>query len=363
MSHNRTPGAQIDWVADRDSWRVNPESMTKMAEVTMRAMLEAGAHFGHQTRFRNPKMSPYIFGERNKIHIINLEKTLPMFRGVLDFVRQLANDGGVVVFVGTKRAARDPIAQAALRCEMPYVNQRWLGGTLTNFRTLRQSVRRLADLRTMADDGTLERLSKRESSKIKREMDKLERALGGIQKMENLPDALFVIDVGKESIAVREANRLNIPVIAVVDTNYSPEPIQYMFPGNDDAISAIALYANAVSDAIIEGRALAPMAEVNGEEFVELDGSGEPMAPAEKPGRPARTRKIRTANTGRGGRPTVAAAPVTASIPDETSASTGDPMATPPVEESVAPKPESTKRRRRRTVSPSGSEPPEQGND
>ncbi|MHB1544137.1 MAG: 30S ribosomal protein S2 [Gammaproteobacteria bacterium] len=329
----------------------------------MRTMLEAGVHFGHQTRFRNPKMSPYIFGERNKIHIINLEKTLPMFRSALDFIRRLANDGGVVVFVGTKRAARDPIAQAALRCDMPYVNQRWLGGTLTNFRTLRQSVRRLADLRTMAEDGTLERLSKRESSKIKREMDKLERALGGIQKMENLPDALFVIDVGKESIAVREANRLNIPVVAVVDTNYSPEPIQYMFPGNDDAISAIGLYADAIADAIIEGRALAPVAEVNGEEFVELDGSGEPMASAEQTNRPSRSRKARSRSTGRAVRVAASADPAPAKTVDPVPDSVGVSETPPAVDEAAASKPDSVKPRRRRVAPSSGGESPESAHD
>ncbi|EQD34294.1 30S ribosomal protein S2 [mine drainage metagenome] len=334
-----------------------------MTDVTMRAMLEAGVHFGHQTRFRNPKMSPYIFGERNKIHIINLEKTLPMFRSALDFVRRLANDGGVVVFVGTKRAARDPIAQAALRCDMPYVNQRWLGGTLTNFRTLRQSVRRLADLRTMAEDGTLERLSKRESSKIKREMDKLERALGGIQKMENLPDALFVIDVGKESIAVREANRLHIPVVAVVDTNYSPEPIQYMFPGNDDAISAIGLYANAVADAVVEGRAAAPVAEVNGEEFVELDGSGAPMASAEPANRPARSRKGRSTSTGRATRVAAPTEVALAKASDPLPNPAADSETPPPAEQTGAPKPDPVKRRRRRAMSPSGGESPESTHD
>ncbi len=252
-----------------------------MTEVTMRSMLEAGVHFGHQTRFRNPKMAPYIFGERNRIHIINLEKTLPLFRQALDYMRKLASDGGIVVFVGTKRAAREAVAQAALRCGMPYVNQRWLGGTLTNFRTLRQSVKRLSDLKAMGEDGRLEKLSKREASQLRREMDKLEKALGGLQKMENLPDALLVIDVGKESIAVREANRLNIPVVAVVDTNYSPEQVDYPFPGNDDAISAIELYVNAMADSILEGRAQAPASVVNAEEFVELDETGKPVSTPE----------------------------------------------------------------------------------
>lgn len=338
-----------------------------MTEVTMRAMLEAGVHFGHQTRFRHPKMSPYIFGERNKIHIINLEKSLPLFRHALDFVRRLASDGGVVLFVGTKRAARDPIAQAALRCDMPYVNQRWLGGTLTNFRTLRQSVRRLADLRTMAEDGTLERLSKSESSKIRREMDKLERALGGIQKMESLPDALFVIDVGKESIAVREANRLEIPVVAVVDTNYSPEPVQYMFPGNDDAISAIALYANAVADTIIEGRAAAPAAEVNGEEFVELDGSGALMGSGESSTRAGRTRKGRGAGTSRSPRgATAAPAPRRAPQPpsgaavEEATAASREPA---PSAETDPPKTDPAKRKRRRVVGAQDEKNPETTHD
>jgi small subunit ribosomal protein S2 len=266
-----------------------------MTDVTMRSMLEAGVHFGHQTRFRNPKMAPYIFGERNRIHIINLEKTLPLFRQAMDYLRKLASDGGIVVFVGTKRAARDPVAQAALRCGMPYVNQRWLGGTLTNFRTLRQSVKRLSDLKAMGEDGRLEKLSKREASQLRREMDKLGKALGGLQKMENLPDALLVIDVGKENIAVREANRLNIPVVAVVDTNYSPEQVDYPFPGNDDAISAIELYVNAMADAILEGRAQAPASVVNAEEFVELDETGKPVSTLEVVQRKASSRGGRQA--------------------------------------------------------------------
>ena len=244
-----------------------------MPEITMRQMLEAGVHFGHQTRYWNPKMAPYIYGERGHIHIINLEKTLPLLKEALGFVSRLAADNGVILFVGTKRAARDIIGEEARRCGMPYVNHRWLGGTLTNFRTIRQSIKRLKDLEAMAEDGTFDRLGKKEVMRLRRQMEKLERSLGGVKEMEDLPDAVFVVDVGHEKIAVHEANRLGIPVVGIVDTNNSPEGIDYVIPGNDDAIRAIRLYASAVADAVIEGRSSVAVAggEAPEDEFVEVE--------------------------------------------------------------------------------------------
>lgn len=242
-----------------------------MTTVSMRQMLEAGVHFGHQTRYWNPKMAPYIFGARSKIHIVNLEKTLPLYNDALNFMGRLASRGGKILFVGTKRSAREAIAQAAIRCNMPYVNYRWLGGMLTNFKTVRQSIKRLKDLETMAHDGTFDRLAKKEVILLKREMDKLERSLGGIKNMASLPDALFVIDVGHEKIAIQEANKLGIPVIGVIDTNNSPEGIDYVIPGNDDAIRAITLYAEGAATAILEGRSSVPGLEGDEEEFVEVN--------------------------------------------------------------------------------------------
>jgi len=228
-----------------------------MASVTMREMLEAGVHFGHQTRFWNPKMLPYIFGERNKIHIINLEKTLPLYRDAVNFLGRMAASRGTILFVGTKRAAQETIASEARRCSMPYVDRRWLGGMLTNFRTVRQSIKRLKELEASVADGGIDRLSKKEALRVRRELSKLERGLGGIKDMESLPDALFVIDVGYEKIAVAEAVKLGIPVVGVVDTNNSPDGVDYIIPGNDDAIRAIQLYARGAADAIIEGREIA----------------------------------------------------------------------------------------------------------
>ncbi len=224
-----------------------------MAKVTMRQMLEAGVHFGHQTRYWNPKMAPYIFGDRNKIHIINLEKTLPMFNDSLNFVGKLAARGGKIMFVGTKRAAQQSIRDEALRCKMPFVDQRWLGGMLTNFKTIKQSVRRLHDIEKMEADGTINRGGKKEALMMTRELEKLEKGLGGIKNMRALPDALFIIDVGHEGIAVKEAKTLGIPVIGVVDTNNSAENVDYIIPGNDDAIRAIQLYTSAIADSVIEG--------------------------------------------------------------------------------------------------------------
>ncbi len=220
----------------------------------MRQMLEAGVHFGHQTRYWNPKMGTYIFGSRNKIHIINLEKTLPLFEQALNFIGGHAAKRGKILFVGTKRAAQELIKEQATRCGMPYVNHRWLGGMLTNYRTVRQSIKRLKDLETMSQDGTFNKLIKKEALERTRELAKLERSLGGIKDMGTLPDALFIIDVGHEKIAVAEAKRLGIPVIGVVDTNHSPDNIDYMIPGNDDSSRAIQLYTSAVADAILAGR-------------------------------------------------------------------------------------------------------------
>ena len=247
-----------------------------MTSVSMRQMLEAGVHFGHQTRFWNPKMAPFIFGERNKIHIINLEKTQPLYARAAAFIKGVASEGGKVLFVGTKRSARDAVEKEATRCNMPYVNQRWLGGMLTNFKTIRQSIKRLNELDEMAQNGSLDRRGKKEAQMLRREMDKLLRSLGGIRHMTALPDALFVIDVGHEEIAVNEARKLGIPVVAVVDTNCSPDGIDYVIPGNDDAMRAILLYAGGVAESVLEGKASLPEVPVGEDEFVELDEEGNP---------------------------------------------------------------------------------------
>jgi small subunit ribosomal protein S2 len=241
----------------------------------MRQMLEAGVHFGHQTRYWNPKMAPFIFGERNKIHIINLEKSLPMAREACAFVKGTVADGGTVLFVGTKRAGRDAIRNHAMRCGMPYVSQRWLGGMLTNYKTIRQSVKRLTTLEEMAaEEGGFEGLTKKEALNLDRERQKLDTSLGGIKEMKGLPDVMFVIDVDHEDIAVREAQKLGIPVVAVVDTNCSPESIDYVIPGNDDAMRAIELYTALVADAVLEGKASLPEVALGEDEFVELDEDG-----------------------------------------------------------------------------------------
>ena len=247
-----------------------------MTSMSMRQMLEAGVHFGHQTRFWNPKMAPYIFGERNRIHIINLEKSLPLYLEAAGFVKNLVADGGRVLFVGTKRSAREAVAREATRCGMPYVSHRWLGGMLTNFKTIRQSIRRLAEIDEMAANGLLDQRSKREAMMMRREREKLDRSLGGIREMDGLPDVLFVVDVGHEKIAIHEAQKLGIPVVAIVDTNCSPDGISYVIPGNDDAMRAIELYAGGIADAVIEGRATVPAVPVGEAEFVELDEEGKP---------------------------------------------------------------------------------------
>jgi len=240
--------------------------------VTMRQMLEAGVHFGHQTRYWNPKMADYIFGQRNKIHIVNLEKTLALYQEAVKYVRQLAANRGTILFVGTKRQARDIIAEEAQRASMPYVDHRWLGGMLTNFKTVKASIKRLKDLETMAQDGTFEKMSKREALTHQREMDKLNRSLGGIKEMNALPDALFVIDVGYQKIAVTEAKKLSIPIVGVVDTNHSPDGITHVIPGNDDSSRAIRLYARGIADAILEGRSQVIQEIVQADEFVEVSG-------------------------------------------------------------------------------------------
>ncbi|NBV89479.1 MAG: 30S ribosomal protein S2, partial [Betaproteobacteria bacterium] len=222
--------------------------------VSMREMLEAGVHFGHQTRFWNPKMAPYIFGHRNKIHIINLEATVANMADAIKFIRQLSSRRGSVMFVGTKRASREIIQEEATRAGMPYVDQRWLGGMLTNFKTVKTSIKRLKDMEALAEEGGLERMSKKEALSHSRELEKLNKTLGGIKEMAGLPDALFVVDVGYHKIAIQEANKLGIPVVGVVDTNHTPEGVDYVIPGNDDASRAVRLYARAVADAILEGR-------------------------------------------------------------------------------------------------------------
>ncbi len=242
--------------------------------VTMRDMLEAGVHFGHQTRFWNPKMSPFIFGHRNKIHIINLEKSLPMFQDAIKFVKQLSANRGTVLMIGTKRQSREIVAAEAQRAGVPYVDQRWLGGMLTNFKTVKTSIKRLKDMKIQQEAG-LDALSKKEQLMFKREMEKLEKDIGGIQDMTVLPDAIFVIDVGYHKIAIAEARKLGIPLIGVVDSNHSPEGIDYIIPGNDDSSKAVTLYARGIADAIIEGRAnatndLVKAVTEGGEEFVEV---------------------------------------------------------------------------------------------
>jgi small subunit ribosomal protein S2 len=244
--------------------------------VTMREMLEAGVHFGHQTRYWNPRMAPYIFGHRNKIHIVNLEKTMERYLEALKFVRRLTANKGTVLFVGTKRQAREIIKEEAVRCGTPFVDYRWLGGMLTNYKTVKQSIKRLKDIEAMSRDGTLDKLPKKEALRYQREIVKLDRSLGGIKDMNGLPDALFVVDVGYQKGAVAEATKLGIPVIGVVDTNHSPEGVAYVIPGNDDSSRAIRLYVRGVADAVLEGRQDS-LKEVTrgGEEFVEVEEAEE----------------------------------------------------------------------------------------
>lgn len=242
--------------------------------VTMRQMLEAGVHFGHQTRFWNPKMAPYIFGARNKIHIVNLEKTLAKYNEAMEFVKKLSANRGTILFVSTKRQAREIIAEEARRAGVPYVDQRWLGGMLTNFKTVKQSIKRLKDMEAAVESGELERMSKKEALDFSRELEKLQKSIGGIKEMNGLPDAIFVVDVGYHKIAVTEANKLGIPVIGVVDTNHSPVGVDYVIPGNDDSSRAIRLYARGVADAVLEGRSQVIqeiVAAGSDDEFVEVE--------------------------------------------------------------------------------------------
>jgi small subunit ribosomal protein S2 len=249
---------------------LNPDKEQRMS-VTMRQMLEAGVHFGHQTRYWNPRMAEYIFGHRNKIHIVNLEKTLDKYNDAMKYLRQLSAKKGTVLFVGTKRQAREIIKEEAQRAGMPYVDHRWLGGMLTNFKTVKGSIKRLKDLEQMVEDGTFERMTKREALSRKREMDKLSQSLGGIKDMTALPDAMFVIDVGFHKIAVTEAKKLGVPVVAVVDTNHSPEGIAHVIPGNDDSSRAIRLYARGAADAVLEGKSQVIQEIVQaGDEFIEV---------------------------------------------------------------------------------------------
>ncbi len=253
-----------------------------MAKLSMRQMLEAGVHFGHQTRYWCPKMAPYIFGERNKIHIFNLEKTVPLMEEATNFLSSMASRNGTVLFVGTKRAARDAVREAAQACGMPYVDRRWLGGMMTNFKTVKHSIGRLKELEQMFEDGSLNKLNKKERLERERERERLERSLGGIKNMERLPDAMFIVDVGHEDIAVAEARKLNIPVVGVVDSNNWPDGVDYVIPGNDDALRAIQLYVQTAAEAIQTGKSVAPTVDTGNDEFVEVDEQGRPKAASKK---------------------------------------------------------------------------------
>jgi small subunit ribosomal protein S2 len=269
-----------------------------MSNVTMREMLEAGVHFGHQTRFWNPKMAPFIFGERNKIHIINLEQTMPLCRDAVNYLSKVASKKGKILFVGTKRAASDSVKEEALRCGMPFVNHRWLGGMLTNFRTVRASIKRLKELEDMAQSNAYEKINKKEILQLSREQEKLEKTLGGIKDMNGLPDVLFVVDVGYEDIAVLEASKLGIPVVGIVDTNNSPDNIDYIVPGNDDSMRAIKLYTKMIADAVLVGKESIVTAANSDDEMIEVKEASAESKPAVK----ISTKK---------------SAPVTAAEPDE----------------------------------------------
>ena len=316
-----------------------------MADVSMRQMLEDGVHFGHQTRYWNPKMAPYIFGERNKIHIINLEKSLPLAREAAAFIKATIADGGKVLFVGTKRAARESMRNHAIRAGMPFVSYRWLGGMLTNYKTIRQSVKRLMALEQMAAEGGFDGLTKKEVLGLSREQEKLERSLGGIKEMTSLPDALFVVDVDHEDIAVREARKLGIPVVAIVDTNCSPEDVDYVIPGNDDAMRAIELYAGMIADAVLDGKASLPEVALGEDEFVELDAEGNLKKSAGRKKKPAKKATIRKkgANKPAAAKPEAAAAvnadadesAVDAADAETTDAVAAEPMAAAPAKKTA----------------------------
>jgi small subunit ribosomal protein S2 len=265
--------------------RLNPKTGEfNMSNVTMREMLEAGVHFGHQTRYWNPSMAPYLFGQRNKIHIINLEQTLPLYEEALNYVSKMASKKGTILFVGTKRSAQSIVAEEAKRCGMPFINRRWLGGLLTNFKTVRGSINRLKEIEAMQTDGRLERINKKEQLMLTRELEKLEANLSGIKDMKGIPDAIFIIDVGYENIAVSEAVKLGIPVVGVVDSNNSLKGVDYVIPGNDDAIRSISLYAKGIADAILDSRqSVAHLGgSENSDELIEIDESGAPVEAAEE---------------------------------------------------------------------------------
>lgn len=320
-----------------------------MAQITVREMLDAGVHFGHRARHWNPKMAPFIYGERNQLHIIDLEQTVPLYKKTCEFVRSVAAQRGTVLFVGTKRAAQHAIRNEATRCGMPYVSHRWLGGTLTNLKTIKKSIARLEELEAL-DEATLrERFTKKEALGVKRELAKLNRSLGGIRSMDTLPDAVFIIDLEHERIALNEARKLGIPVAAVVDTNCSPQDVDYMIPGNDDAIRAAELYARGIADAILKGREEMPEISLGDDEFVELDESGKPIArsgrPRSRAKTPARLRGVsrrmprRTAAVAReredrDAKPAEAAPPVATKPP-----AAAEPATAPSAEDAAAPAP------------------------
>ncbi len=290
-----------------------------MSDVSMRQMLEAGVHFGHQTRYWNPKMAPYIFGERGKIHIINLEKTMPLFSDAMNYISSMVANGGTVLFVGTKRSAQSAILENAARCGMPYVNHRWLGGMLTNYKTVRQSIKRLKDLETMAEDGSYDRIGKKEALMLTREREKLERSLGGIKDMRGIPDAMFVVDVGYEKIAVKEARKLGIPVVGIVDTNNSLNGVDYVIPGNDDAIRAINLFVEAAANAVNTGKLSVAHAVADSEdEFVEVDegAAAKPVRKKAAPKKKAAAKKVTVKKATKKAAPKTAEA-VPADIPAE----------------------------------------------
>ena len=284
-----------------------------MSIVSMRDMLQAGVHFGHQSRYWNPKMAPYIFGERNRIHIINLEVTLALYREAINFLGRMAASNGTVLFVGTKRAAQEVIRREAVRCGMPYVDQRWLGGMLTNFKTVRASIARLREMEAMEEDGRVQRMSKKEALSFRRSLAKLQRSLGGIKNTESLPDVLYVVDVGHEKIAVREADKLGIPIVGVVDTNHEPDRVDYVIPGNDDAARAIELYTVGVADAIIEARQAAHL-EVDPGEKGAADATGAPANGGGAPA-PATSAEAAPAEAALAAAPTPAPAPAASAAP------------------------------------------------
>jgi small subunit ribosomal protein S2 len=295
-----------------------------MSKVTMREMLEAGVHFGHQTRFWNPKMAPFIFGERNKIHIVNLEKSLPLYSDASNFLGRMAANRGTILFVGTKRAAEEVVAREAQRCGMPFVDRRWLGGMLTNFGTVKESIKRLKELEALIDGGGLDRVSKKEGLSMQRELAKLERSLGGIKNMNGLPDVMFIIDVGHEKIAVREAVKLGIPVVGVVDTNNDPDGVDYVIPGNDDSIRAIELYVRGAADAILDGRQAAQLQMEGADDEVEAPAPARAKVVTEKSAPAAVEGAADAAQSSGDAEPAVAAEPDSATAAETVEASAAD---------------------------------------